>query len=115
MACRSAVWSCKSCVPRCQGGRATTRAVLNVTCATIVEAPMSCLQASRNLGVPPSWAQRPPTNDVSDTMANTGGGTSALINIKTGNANTAYGNLALETNSTGTGNTAMPLLCHVPI
>jgi hypothetical protein len=59
------------------------------------------------LGVAPSWAQRPPTNDVSDTMANTGGGTSALINIKTGTANTAYGNLALQSNSTGTGNTAM--------
>lgn len=62
---------------------------------------------SLTLGVAPSWAQRPPTNDVSDTMANTGGGTSALINIKTGGANTAYGNLVLQNNSTGGGNTAM--------
>jgi hypothetical protein len=62
------------------------------------------------LAVVPSWAQRPPTNDVSDRMGNTGGGTGALTSITTGGANTAYGNAALRTNTTGGNNTAVGTL-----
>ncbi len=58
------------------------------------------------LGVAPSWAQRPPTNDTSDNMGNTGGGTGALTSSTPGNDNTAYGNAALRTN-TGNFNTAV--------
>jgi hypothetical protein len=61
---------------------------------------------SLTLGVTPGWAQRPPTNDASDTMANTGGGTSALINIKTGTGNTAMGFDALGSTN-GNENTAV--------
>jgi hypothetical protein len=62
------------------------------------------------LAVVPSRAQRPPTNDVSDRMGNTGGGTGALTSITTGGANTAYGNAALRTNTTGGNNTAVGTL-----
>jgi hypothetical protein len=65
---------------------------------------------SLTLGVAPSWAQRPPTNDTSDNMGNTAGGTGALTSITTGGANTAYGNAALRTNTTGFNNTAVGLL-----
>ena len=58
------------------------------------------------LGVDPSWAQRPLTNDTSDNMGNTGGGTGALTSSTPGEANTAYGNAALRTN-TGNFNTAV--------
>jgi hypothetical protein len=56
-----------------------------------------------------SWAQRPPSNDISDNAANTGGGTDALENDTSSSccqSNTAYGNLALQMNTTGTSNTA---------
>jgi hypothetical protein len=58
------------------------------------------------LGFAPSWAQRPPTNDTSDNMGNTAGGTGALTSSTPGNFNTAYGNAALRTN-TGNSNTAV--------
>ena len=61
---------------------------------------------SLTLGVAPSWAQRPPTNDTSDNMGNTAGGTGALTSSTPGNFNTAYGNAALRTN-TGNSNTAV--------
>ena len=58
------------------------------------------------LGITSSWAQRPPTNDTSDNMGNTAGGTGALTSTTPGNFNTAYGNAALRTN-TGNANTAV--------
>jgi hypothetical protein len=61
---------------------------------------------SLTLGVAPSWAQWPPTNDTSDNMGNTAGGTGALTSSTPGNFNTAYGNVALRTN-TGNSNTAV--------
>jgi hypothetical protein len=56
-----------------------------------------------------SWAQLPSSNDVSDSFANTGGGTGALASDTASSccqSNTAYGNLALQMNTTGTDNTA---------
>jgi len=58
------------------------------------------------LSVAPSWGGgHPGTNDDSDGVGNTGGGSAALANT-TGGGNTAYGFTALHNNTTGTGNTA---------
>ena len=72
----------------------------------ICSAAAAVVGLSLALGVAPSWAQRPPTNDTSDNMGNTAGGTGALTSSTPGNFNTAYGNAALRTN-TGNSNTAV--------
>src|SRR5215471_15798102 len=72
----------------------------------ICSAAAAMVGLSLALGVAPSWAQRPPTNDTSDNMGNTAGGTGALTSSTPGNFNTAYGNAALRTN-TGSFNTAV--------
>jgi trimeric autotransporter adhesin len=54
-----------------------------------------------------SWGQLPSSNDRSDGSANTGGGSSALINTTPSVVNTtAYGSLALYANTSGFHNTA---------
>src|SRR5215813_12781013 len=58
------------------------------------------------LGGTVSWGQVPATNDKSDALKNTGGGTAALGSpMLSGTFNTAYGYAALEGN-TGDNNTA---------
>jgi Chaperone of endosialidase len=59
----------------------------------------------------PSWAQLPPSNDTSDSFANTGGGSGALTSdtpsSTSGFGNTAYGDSALAGNTSGTTNVAV--------
>src|SRR5262249_30347701 len=54
-----------------------------------------------------SWGQLPPTNDISDSNSNTGGGTGALGSKQTGFFNAAYGAFALFSNTTGNNNIAV--------
>jgi hypothetical protein len=59
------------------------------------------------LGVAPSWAQRPPGNDISDGAENTAYGFLALQNNTAGTSNTAVGRIALTSNTQGEGNTGI--------
>jgi hypothetical protein len=59
------------------------------------------------LAAAPSWGQAPPSNDISDSNDNTGGGSGALVSNTSGTFNTAYGHSALSSNSTGILNTAI--------
>src|SRR5215470_7525160 len=57
------------------------------------------------LEVGQSWGG-PPNNDPSDALANTAGGSNALVNDTTGTRNTAWGINALLSNISGDNNTA---------